>query len=55
MTGNKIKKILDEGFKMRCVECGAVLPSYPCYDDKYEIYICPDCGKMYRVKRREGR
>lgn len=51
LARERIKKILDDGFKVRCPKCGADLPRYPFYDEYYEIRTCPDCGKVYRKKR----
>lgn len=51
LARERIKKILDDGFKVRCPKCGADLPKYPYYDEYYEIRTCPDCGKVYRKKR----
>lgn len=33
--------------KPKCSECGANLPTYPYYDEDYEIRICEKCGKFH--------
>lgn len=45
------KSFLKRLFIFRCKQCGAELPSYPCYDDKYELRICKKCGMVHRTKR----
>ena len=55
LARERIKKILDDGFKVRCPKCGADLPKYPYYEEYYEIRTCPDCGEVYRKKiKRNG-
>lgn len=43
----KILELMENIMKPKCSECGANLPTYPYYDEDYEIRICEKCGKFH--------